>query len=70
MDNKVLIELTHLQTGKPTFIDLTSFTGVRQNTDGKTLILTGDSGQYVKESVKDVLFTLKQAGYEIIGCTH
>jgi len=61
-----LIKLTHTQTGKPTFIVAASITGVRENTEGKTLILTGDSGQYVNESVEQVITTLGSVGYEVV----
>jgi uncharacterized protein YlzI (FlbEa/FlbD family) len=65
-DTKALIKLTHLRTNKPTYINVGELTGVRENDDGVTLVLTKGTGQYVKESVDEVLRTLSLVGFEII----
>nr|WGE07345.1 hypothetical protein P5658_21710 [Bacillus subtilis] len=63
----LFIKLTHLKTGKPTYIKITNnITSVRQNDEGVTLILQGDSGQYVKESVEYVIDVLTMYGFGFI----
>lgn len=66
MENQSLIKLTHLRTDKPTYINVADITSVRENNEGLTLVLTGTSGQYVKETVTQVLTTLGSVGFEII----
>lgn len=67
MENTTLLKLTHLKTGNPTFIKVEAITSVRETDEGKTLILTGTSGQYVKESVDRVLTTLSTYGFDIVA---
>ncbi|MEC2266433.1 hypothetical protein ACR6EC_07390 [Bacillus subtilis] len=62
----LFIKLTHLKTGKPTYIKANNITSVRQNDEGVTLILQGDSGQYVKESVEYVIDVLTMYGFGFI----
>lgn len=66
MDTPFMLKLSHLQTGKPTYVKANDITCVRSNTEGKTLVLLGDSGQYVTESVDEVLLALGQVGFEIV----
>lgn len=62
----LLIKLTHLQTNKPTYIKVHDITSIRENTEGKTLVLQGASGQYVAETVEQVLETLEMYGFGVI----
>lgn len=61
----LLIKFTHLQTGRPTYIKANDITCVRENNEGKTLILQGTSGQYVAESADQVLETLSMYGFGV-----
>jgi len=54
----MFVGLTHLRTGRPTYIDAFAVTAVRQNHQGETLVLTGDRGQYVVEPVALVVDTV------------
>lgn len=67
MDNLgTMIKFTHHQTNRPTYLVASHITGVRENMEGKTLILSGESGQYVKEPVDEVLETLSIYGFEVV----
>lgn len=65
METPFIIRLTHLQTMKPTYVKVNDITSVRENTEGKTLVLTGNSGQYVAETVDQVITTLQSVGFEV-----
>ncbi|MCZ4246849.1 hypothetical protein BXO87_01735 [Bacillus sp. GZB] len=62
----LFIKLTHKKTGKPTYIKADDITSVRQNDEGVTLILQGDSGQYVRESVECVIDVLTMYGFGFV----
>lgn len=62
----VMIKLTHLQSGRPTFIKMNDITCVRLNKEGKTLVLQGDTGQYVEESLEEVLGILEESGFGFV----